>query len=143
MISWEGKRLSCWNFGHWHSIKLGTFLWKNHAENVHQTLVPDPFFILVNNPMEPLHARNSLKSLLKSKLYFFFPTQSLLMDEIIKNKRGLELVNSPSSGYKTSSKNFFISYTLSDHVWWCNMKRFLSYYKNYTFKFMQAYAWHH
>ena len=24
------------------------FLWKNHAENVHQKLVPDPFFILVN-----------------------------------------------------------------------------------------------
>ena len=27
-----------------------TFLWKNHAENVHQKLVPDPFIILLNNP---------------------------------------------------------------------------------------------
>ena len=27
------------------------------------------------------------------------------MDKVIKNKRGLELVTSPSSGYKTSSKN--------------------------------------
>ena len=25
-------------------IKQGTFSWKNHAKNVHQKLVPDPFF---------------------------------------------------------------------------------------------------
>ena len=30
---------------------------KNHAEDVHQNLVPHPF--LVNNPKQPLHARNS------------------------------------------------------------------------------------
>ena len=35
---------------------------------------------------------------------------------------------------------FFISYILSDQVWWCNIKRFLSYSKNYTCKFMQANA---
>ena len=45
-----------------------------------------------------------IKSLLKIKLYFFFPNQSLLIDKIIKNKKGLELVTSPSSGYKASSK---------------------------------------
>ena len=39
-----------------------TFLWKNHAEDVHQKLVPDPLLILVNNPRQPLHARNSFKS---------------------------------------------------------------------------------
>ena len=38
--------------------------------------------------------------------YFFFRTQSLLMDKIIKNKRGLELVTGHSSGYKTSSEKF-------------------------------------
>ena len=38
--------------------------------------------------------------------------------------------------------NFFISYILSDQVWWCNIKRFLSYSKNYTCKFMQANSWH-
>ena len=42
--------------------KQGTFLWKNHAENVHQRLVPDPFFILVNNVKQPLHARNYFKN---------------------------------------------------------------------------------
>ena len=51
------------------------------------------------------------------------------MDEVIKNKMGLELETSLSSGYKTSSKNF-LYYLLSDQVWWCNIKRFLSYSKN-------------
>ena len=48
---------------------------KNHAENVHQKLVPDPFLILVNNPKQPLHARNHFeKGLSKSlkKLTLFF-----------------------------------------------------------------------
>ena len=38
------------------------FLWENHEENVHQKLVPDPLLILVNNPKQPLHPRNSLKN---------------------------------------------------------------------------------
>ena len=32
---------------------------KNHTENVPQKLVPDPFFILENNPEQPFHARKS------------------------------------------------------------------------------------
>ena len=32
---------------------------ENHAENVHQKLVLDPFLILVNNPKQRLRARNS------------------------------------------------------------------------------------
>ena len=35
--------------------------WKNPAEGVHQKLVPDSFLILVNNPKQELHARNSFK----------------------------------------------------------------------------------
>ena len=42
--------------------RVWTFLWKNHAENGHQKLVPDLFFILVNNPKQSLHARNSFKN---------------------------------------------------------------------------------
>ena len=34
----------------------------NHAENVHQNIVPDPFLILVNSPKQPLHARNSFEN---------------------------------------------------------------------------------
>ena len=35
---------------------------ENHAENVYQKLVPDPFLILVNNPKQPLHARTSIEN---------------------------------------------------------------------------------
>ena len=53
-----------------------------------------------------------IKKPLKSWLYFFFQTQSLLMDKVIKNKR------------KQVHKNCIISYILSGQVWWCNIKRF-------------------
>ena len=49
--------------------------------NVHQKLVPDPFLILLNNQM----------------------------DKVIEKKRGLELVNSRSSGHKTNSEKFLYS----------------------------------
>ena len=29
---------------------------------MHQKLTPDPFLILLNNPKQPVHARNSFKS---------------------------------------------------------------------------------
>ena len=32
---------------------------------------------------------------------------------------------------------------LSDKVWWCNVKKFLSYSKNYICKFMQVNSCHH
>ena len=111
-----------------------------------------PLFILVNNPKQPLYTifffknkifwKRIIKNLLKSWLYFLFQTQSLLIDKVMKNKRGLELVTSCFSGYKTSSQKF-LYYILSDQVWWCNIKWFLSYCKNYTCKFMQANSWHH
>ena len=44
---------------------------------------------------------------------------------------------------KQVQKNSFISYILSDQVWWCNVNQFLSYSKNYICKFMQANWWHH
>ena len=63
IISCLNKNLiTHWKFAHWWNIKWKTFLWENHAEYVHQKLVPDPFLILVNNPKQPLHARNSFKN---------------------------------------------------------------------------------
>ena len=38
------------------------FLWKNHAENLHQKVAPDLILILLNNPKQPLQARNSFKN---------------------------------------------------------------------------------
>ena len=43
---------------------------------------------------------------------------------------------------KQVQKNSFISYVLSDQVWWFNITRFLCYSKNYICKFMQANSWH-
>ena len=109
---------------------------------MHQKLAPDPFLILLNNSKQTLHAVRSFenkkfwkwlsKSLLKSQLYFFFRTPSLLMNKVIKSKRGLELVIS------RSLKNPPIRYILSDQVWRCSVKQFLGYCKNYICKFMQV-----
>ena len=73
-----------------------------YGKHLHQKLVPVPFLILVNNPKQPFHTRNYSKNtifwnrlsktLKKSNLFFFFRTQSLLMELIIKEKRGLKLV---------------------------------------------------
>ena len=38
------------------------FFLKSHAENMHQKLVPDLYLVLVNNPKQPLHARNSFRN---------------------------------------------------------------------------------
>ena len=51
------------------------------------------------------------------------------MDKVIKSKRNLELVTSCSLGYQTIQKHSFISYVLSEQVWWCNTKWLLSYSK--------------
>ena len=50
-------------------FKFCAFLWKNHAENVHQKLVADPFFLLVNNPKQTLHTLNFFKNKIFSKDY--------------------------------------------------------------------------
>ena len=57
------------------------------------------------------------------KSTFFFWTQSLLMDKVIKTKMGLELVTRCSSGYKTSSEKFlYLLYYLTkfDDLIWSN-----------------------
>ena len=43
------------------------------------------------------------------KVYLFFRAQSLLMEKVNKNKRGLEPVTGCSSSYETSSKKFLHS----------------------------------
>ena len=88
---------------------------------MHQTVVPDPLLILVNNPKQPLHGRNSFKSPLKKddqkplkkSTLFFLPKPVLYNEQSYQKKRDLELVLSCSSGFQKSS---FISYILSDQV---------------------------
>ena len=121
---------------------------------MHQKLVSDPFLLLANISKQPSHARNYfknkifwkriIKKFLKSHLYFFFQTQSLLMDKVIKNKRCLELVTRRSKDCETSSKiMLLVIYYLTKFDDVINIKRFLRYSKNYICKLMQANLWHH
>ena len=64
------------------------------------------------------------------------------MDKNIKNKSGLELVTSRSSDHQTSSERFLYSLYIIWQIWWCNIKQFFSYSKNYICKFMQVNLWH-
>ena len=84
------------------------------------------------------------KSLKKVKFIFFFQNQSLLMlmGKVIKNKRGLELVTSCSSGHKASSeKSLYLLYVIwPSLIMWCKAVFELS--RNYICKFMHVNSWH-
>ena len=89
---------------------------------MYQELVLDPFLILVNNPKQPLHARNYFKNkiFLKEdyqkgfkKLTLFFLSNSLI-DKVIINTRCLELVALQVT--KQVQKNSFTGYILSGKV---------------------------
>ena len=73
----------------------------------------------------------------------FFLSKFLLMDKVIKSKRWLELVTSALQVTKQVQKNPFFSYILCDQVWWCNIKRFLNYFRNYICKFMPVISEHY
>ena len=84
-------------------------------EIMHQKPVRDPFLILVNNPKQPVHARNCLKlryfeedyqKALKKLTLFFLSNPISFNEQVMKNKRGLKLVTSHRSRYKTSSDKF-------------------------------------
>ena len=104
-----------------------------------------------NNPKQLLHVRNSvenkifwnriIKKFQKSYIILLlFLTQFLLMEKTNKNKRALNLWLDTLQVTKQIPGNFFISYILSDQFWWCNIKWFLSYPKNYICKFMRAHS---
>ena len=62
LISWDGKKYDFETFSIDRVLSKERFLWKNHAENVHQELVSEHFLILINNPKQLLHARNWFKN---------------------------------------------------------------------------------
>ena len=63
LIYWEKNKVWWnWNSAHWIELNKEHFLQNNHAEIVHQNLAPDSSLILLNNPKQPLHARNSFRN---------------------------------------------------------------------------------
>ena len=98
-----------WNFVHRWCIRSRTFSKKNHTENVQQKLVIELFIILVNNPKQPLHARNFLKvryfekgssKSLKKVTLFFLSSPVSFNRKNYQKKGGLELVTSRYLGYE-------------------------------------------
>ena len=111
-------------------------------------------FILVNNPKQPLNARNYfknkifskkiIKNVLKNLLYFFsnpipFKGQSYQLQTgsgtsdmlLFRLWNKFTKISLLVIQYLTK---FDVRYYITNR--WCNMKRFLSYSKKYTCKFM-------
>ena len=88
---------------------------------MHQKIAPDPFLILLSNPKQLLHARNSCKIRylerglskdLKKLTLFFLSNPVPFNGQSYKNKSDVELVISHSSCYETSSEKFpYLLYT--------------------------------
>ena len=82
------------------------------------------------------------KALKKVTLFFLLNAVPFNRQNYQKPK-GFETSDQPLFRLRNKFISSFISYVLSDQIWWCNIKRFLSYSKNYICKFMQANLWHH
>ena len=79
------------------------------------------------------------------KIYFIFSFKSSLLQwtKLSKTKGVWSQWTVTLQVTKQVQKYSFICYILSDQVWWCDVKQFLSYSKNYICKFMQVNSWHH
>ena len=119
---------------------------------MHQKLATDAFLTLLNNPKQPLHAKNYFKNQVLWKRIIKKPLKSLFFPSspVPLSGQSYEKQKGPGTNHQSLfrsqnkfRKNFFIHYILSDQVWWCNVKQFLSYSKNYICKFMQVNSWHH
>ena len=118
---------------------------------MHQKLFPDPFLILVNNPrvivckkfFEKLDIlKDDYQKAAKKLTLFFLLSPVPFNGQSYQKQKGSG--TSDQSLFKLQvQKNSFISYILSDQVWWYTIKQFLSYSKNCICKFMQTNSWHH
>ena len=90
----------------------------------------------------PFFERGLSKSLKKGNFVFSSEPSPFQWTKLSKTKGVWNYWPVALQVTKQVQKNSFISYVLSDQVWWCNIKSFLIYSKNYTYKFMQANSWH-
>ena len=80
------------------------------------------------------------------KVTFFLLSSPVLFNRYNKQK---QKGPGTSSQWLSRLQNKFrkitllVMYYISDQVWSCNIKQFLSYSKKYICKFMQASLWHH
>ena len=93
-IALDKKKVWHWKFVHWQTIiKRNIYHTEKSYRKCAAKACPWAYFILVNNTKQLLSARNLSKKFIRKNY-----------KKIIKNKSGLELVTSRSSGYKTRSQ---------------------------------------
>ena len=105
------------------TLSISKVLSKEHfygkmQENGHQKLVPDPFFILVNNPKQSLRARNSfrnkifwkgiIKNLQKIKLFLLLNPVAFNGQSYKKQKRLGTSDQSPFRLWNRFAKKFLL-----------------------------------
>ena len=116
---------------------------------MHQKLVPDSFLILLYKLKQPLHARNYFKNkifwkrIIKKTLKELFLSNSVIFNGQSYRKQKGSGTSDQALFTEQVQKKSFIRYILSDQVWWCNVKQFLSYPKNYICIFMKVNSRHH
>ena len=106
---------------------------------MHQKLVLDPFN--PNNPKQPLHARHSFKNKifwktifekdLKRLILFFLSKQVLFNWPDYEKQKGPGTSDQSLLRLQIKLRKISLLVILPDQVWWCNIKRFFSYSKNY------------
>ena len=109
---------------------------------MHEKLASDSFLILLNNPKQPSNTRYSFKNRVFLKEDSFQPVPF--------NRQGYQIEKGSGTSHQSTLRpqkkfrkiHIFVIF-LSDQVWWCNGKQFLSYSKNFIFKLMQVNSWHH
>ena len=108
---------------------------------------PRPFLILLNNTKQSFHARSSFKNkIFWNKIIKVLKKLTLcfLSNPVPFNGQGYQKQKGSGTSYQClfRSRNKFRKIP-SDQVWWCNVKQFLNYSKNYIWKFMHVNSWHH
>ena len=125
---------------------------------MHQKLAPDPFLILLNNPKQQLHGRNSFlnkiyilkedyQTALKELTLFFLSNLAPFNRQSYQKQKGSGISDQSLFRLQNKFKNIslFVIYYLTkfDVYRFLMTKQFLIYSKIYISKFMQVHPWHH
>ena len=87
--------------------------------------------------------QKSLKKALKKLTLFFLSNPVPFNGQNYQKQKGSGTSDQSLFMLQNKFRNIPLFIMLSDQVWWCNVKQFLSYSRNYICKFMQVSWWYH